>query len=80
MELDIRKLTTDSVEVIRFADKLGKVRTNTNVAQKIQKYTGSGAIKIMDSSEYVVVESVSHARHLIAALEKAIELEWLTSK
>lgn len=78
MELDIRCDGTEEVTSIRFADdtRPDGTRIAHQLEQRFQR-DSTKLIKIIDGSEFVLIKDAEHARHLIAALEKAITLGWL---
>jgi hypothetical protein len=78
--IDIRNESNEQVTVIQFADRNGGYTKATRIHRK-----NSGTVAIeeedgMASSEDVRVTSIPHARNLIKALEKAIELGWLSQE
>lgn len=78
MEFDVREGFENKITTIRFSAERGHKMSYTYVAQRLEKYRTDGTVKIMDDDAFVVIESVAHASNLIKALEKAIELGWLT--
>jgi hypothetical protein len=76
-ELDIRNLDVDEVTSIRFANK----RSNCGGYQaniiEGSSFKGEYIRLADDNDEYVIVYSTQHAKDLIKALEKAIELSWI---
>lgn len=78
MEIDVRNTAQLSVETIRFADDRnhgdGSYCASTLTTSRDYK----GRVLISDcGDEFVLVDNAEHARHLINALEKAIDLGWL---
>lgn len=72
---DVRNQEVGKINEIIFADK--EHSDGSYQAFKVEPWT-SGDVKIYDShDDYVFVNSEEHARNLIKALEKAIELGWL---
>ena len=71
MEIDIRKLESGEVDVIRFAED-SDCYMNASTLK-----CDASSIYIEDGDGQVLrLESESHALNLIKALEKAIELNW----
>ena len=71
MEIDIRRVESDEVDVIRFAED-----SDCYMNASILKCDSSN-IYIEDGDDCALrLESESHALNLIKALEKAIELNW----
>lgn len=71
MEIDIRKVESGEVDVIRFAED-----SDCYMNASILKCDSSN-IYIEDGDGQVLrLESESHALNLIKALEKAIKLNW----
>ena len=72
--IDVRD-TSEVTEII-FAET---TQRSTNIAFRIQKYTGmSKGIKIADEREFVVVHSKEHADNLIKALQEAVKQGWIS--
>lgn len=78
MIYDVRVGDTQVISEILFAyeeDSVGSVQ-----AYKItpEAYKGEKYIELRDAAgEMVLINSIDHAKNLIKALEKAIELGWL---
>ena len=71
MEIDIRKLESGEVDVIRFAED-SDCYMNASILK-----CDSSSIYIEDGDGQVLrLESDVHAIYLIKAVEKAIELNW----
>ena len=71
MEIDIRKVESGEVDVIRFAED-SDCYMNASILK-----CDSSSIYIEDGDGQVLrLESDVHALNLIKALEKAIELNW----
>lgn len=80
--IDIRYISDQPVVQIQFAD-----RGQQQIAGIGGRAVGAWILKrpnldqnflqIKDTHDFVNICSVEHARNLIKALEKAIELEWL---
>ncbi|MOA05718.1 hypothetical protein D3C78_1253280 [compost metagenome] len=77
MELDVRKGVSD-ITVIRFADYDADDQISGDQAD-ILRNGPFNQLELIEShnGDYVRVNGVEHARNLIKALEKAIELGWL---
>jgi hypothetical protein len=72
---DVRCGDDSKIEEVVFADKacVGGSYQAYKIAPNVD-----GDVKLIDGSgDYVYVNSENHARNLIKALEKAIELGWL---
>lgn len=71
MEIDIRKVESDEVDVIRFAED-SDCYMNASILKR-----DSSIMCIEDGDGQVLrLESEVHAINLIKAVEKAIELNW----
>ena len=80
MEIDIRSSQQEEITLIRFHD--GNIDDRASVADTIEKAEVYGvgvciAINESGNDDDVRIVSVEHARNLITAIEKAIELGWL---
>jgi len=73
MELDIRANQADEITVIRFADNSDYYVTANGIVRGF-----SGVVEVVDIEEIsgLRIFSEEHARNLIKALNKAIELGW----
>ncbi|MNF53500.1 hypothetical protein D3C85_527440 [compost metagenome] len=73
MEIDIREDYDTDVTCIRFCDtEFG----GYSVAHMLARRASLDQVKIMDKGEFVILTSEEHARNLIVALNKAIDLGW----
>lgn len=75
--LDIRTtVEEDPITLIRFADEFV---TGTAFRQADVMTRDGGSVRISESGnhDYVRVYSKTHAKDMIAALEKAIDLGWI---
>lgn len=74
---DVRTGTTATIDVIRFADDTSEF--GGEQASSITGGASEGVIDIVEDAndDFVRIRSIEHAEALIAALNKAIELEWL---
>jgi len=76
MIFDVRNDGAGEVDEVVFAD--GKAADGSYQAHRIEPHTKGRDVKVFDGSgDYVYVNSEDHARDLIKALNKAIELGWL---
>lgn len=73
---DVRKNSSEDITEVVFYEDYGK--ENQDVANLIVKSDDyRGCVEVRDNGEFVLIESVEHARNLQKALDKAIELGWL---
>lgn len=78
MEIDIRSLRKEEIDVIRFADS----KDHSNCANQILKSPCVQKAVWLANNRYnpdecgIVIEGKENAKNLIKALEKAIELGW----
>lgn len=72
MEVDIRDVSVE-VDVIRFADQ---EHDSCGQADVLELIFDEVRVRESTNGDYVRVNSVEHAEHLITALKLAIEKEW----
>jgi hypothetical protein len=76
MIYDVRNEGEEKIDQLVFAD--GKAPDGSYQASRIEPHTEGADVKLYDGSgDYVYVNSAEHARNLVKALNKAIELGWL---
>lgn len=78
MKFDVRNQSQEPITEIVF----GQSTRDIELASRIIRPTDSSRHKVFvmikdGAGEHVNVKDIEHARNLIKALEKAIELEWL---
>lgn len=76
--LDVRDTDEGKVSCIRFAEDHGKVGTANTCPLAHQLTLEQTCVGIDDPYSRVIIKDKEHALHLIKALNKAIELGWLT--
>lgn len=78
--IDVRKGSSEEIDSIIFSDSYDG---DTLVAHSIRQedvHFDAGeqkSIRICDNVAYVIIKDADHARHLIRALEKSIDLGWI---
>lgn len=74
MEIDVRSnQTTDTIDTIRFAD----VMQDAVIPTRLELSGDYKEVWLRDTVDEMYILNKEHAQHLIAALNKAIELGWL---
>ena len=78
MIYDVRVGDTHVISEICFADEEDSVGSVQAYKITPETYKGMKYIELSDAAgEQVLINSIDHAKNLIKALEKAIELGWL---
>lgn len=77
IEFDVRNNVEPVIERIRFANDRNSSSNNVaSILMRDEVYSDN--VLIYDAgAAFVLVDNAEHARHLIAALDKAIKIGWL---
>ncbi|WYV99053.1 hypothetical protein Amme3_00057 [Pseudomonas phage vB_PpuM-Amme-3] len=78
MKFDVRSQNQEIITEIVFGESTKDIELAERIVQPSNSSRHGQFVLIKDGAgEHINVEDVKHARNLIKALEKAIELEWL---
>ena len=78
--IDVRKESSKEIDSIIFSDSYdGDVLIAHSIKKEDENFDAGEqkSIRICDNVAYVIIKDADHARHLIRALEKSIDLGWI---